>query len=442
MAVPIVEEEQGNVVVHGKHIWSDGIKNSTEHFICEEKHVMPQGADEIKNIQMRERTKSSSCIVRFTILSCVLTVLKTWIKDENKKIIIDNEYEDGYKPRHRPKLKKKFPNNKKDWIHRFVKTFQFLPTPVIYQICMLYSQDYNKYIDERTKLNSQMKDSMQFEWSRLSTFANYPMTEVSVIRLAGAGFFYEGNDDEVTCYFCGLRHGHWNSKDNPKELHRKQSPNCSYVISMNVNDTSLAIHESLAIPETIGYGACGNQEDVENMHAMDRNKQSDERQNIPAKTNGCYSETNDTSISRNINQKSDEVNLPCPVPRTETITPARNLTSIPTNCTKASPDDTSNQLSFQSRPTEMFSSRNDTTGLIRVPRNYSEQVLLETPLTVSTQSSTSHSEATNMGVCIDKPKYPKYAIRTTRLTSFTNWPSYLTQTPENLAIAGFFYTGK
>ena len=109
MAVPIVEEEQGNVVVHGKHIWSDGIKNSTEHFICEEKHVMPQGADEIKNIQMRERTKSSSCIVRFTILSCVLTVLKTWIKDENEKIISDNEYEDGYKPRHRPKLKKKFP---------------------------------------------------------------------------------------------------------------------------------------------------------------------------------------------------------------------------------------------------------------------------------------------------------------------------------------------
>jgi hypothetical protein len=45
-----------------------------------------------------------------------------------------------------------------------------------------------------------------------------------------------------------------------------------------------------------------------------------------------------------------------------------------------------------------------------------------------------------MGVCIAKPKYPKYAIRATRLDSFKMWPRNMKQSPEELALAGFFFT--
>lgn len=58
----------------------------------------------------------------------------------------------------------------------------------------------------------------------------------------------------------------------------------------------------------------------------------------------------------------------------------------------------------------------------------------------NTRDSNRHS-IVNLGICLEKPKYPKYSIRTRRLGSFENWPSYLTQSPVELRSAGFFYTG-
>lgn len=39
------------------------------------------------------------------------------------------------------------------------------------------------------------------------------------------------------------------------------------------------------------------------------------------------------------------------------------------------------------------------------------------------------------------PANPKYAVYEKRLQTFTDWPKDLTQTPEMLAAAGFYYTG-
>lgn len=41
----------------------------------------------------------------------------------------------------------------------------------------------------------------------------------------------------------------------------------------------------------------------------------------------------------------------------------------------------------------------------------------------------------------DRPKYQSYAILAARINSFTNRPTAMTQTPQNMALAGFFYTG-
>ncbi|XP_052061192.1 inhibitor of apoptosis protein-like [Mytilus californianus] len=46
-----------------------------------------------------------------------------------------------------------------------------------------------------------------------------------------------------------------------------------------------------------------------------------------------------------------------------------------------------------------------------------------------------------MGICVENPKYPKYAIRVSRLDSFKYWPTHLTQSPDEMATAGFFFTG-
>uniref|UniRef100_A0A8W8JHI4 RING-type domain-containing protein n=1 Tax=Magallana gigas TaxID=29159 RepID=A0A8W8JHI4_MAGGI len=41
----------------------------------------------------------------------------------------------------------------------------------------------------------------------------------------------------------------------------------------------------------------------------------------------------------------------------------------------------------------------------------------------------------------DRPKYPSYSVLAVRLSSFADWPSSLSQTPRDLAVAGFLYAG-
>ncbi|KAJ8314648.1 hypothetical protein KUTeg_006798 [Tegillarca granosa] len=46
------------------------------------------------------------------------------------------------------------------------------------------------------------------------------------------------------------------------------------------------------------------------------------------------------------------------------------------------------------------------------------------------------------GISRQQPRYPQYAIKTVRITSYRNFPSDKSQTPEELADAGLFYSGK
>lgn len=50
--------------------------------------------------------------------------------------------------------------------------------------------------------------------------------------------------------------------------------------------------------------------------------------------------------------------------------------------------------------------------------------------------------AKEYGINISKPKYQQFAIKDVRLKTFQNWPLSCNQRPEDLAEAGFFYSGK
>ena len=70
-------------------------------------------------------------------------------------------------------------------------------------------------------------------------------------------------------------------------------------------------------------------------------------------------------------------------------------------------------------------------------RNSENQTNVQTqPLSTSNPRSCPLS-----GIVFERPKYPSYSVIATRISSFQNWPSYLTQTPRNLSTAGFFYLG-
>ena len=65
---------------------------------------------------------------------------------------------------------------------------------------------------------------------RLQTFENWPSTHpIKPLRLAEAGFFSEGNGDEVFCFKCRQGLTQFEPEDDPWTEHAKYSPSCEFV---------------------------------------------------------------------------------------------------------------------------------------------------------------------------------------------------------------------
>ena len=79
-------------------------------------------------------------------------------------------------------------------------------------------------------------ESMRYETLRFSTFSTYPPNKPYSIRLAQAGFYYFGTNDEVACYCCGVRVSNWKEDDSPIDIHEIVSPRCEFIVNNgNVN---------------------------------------------------------------------------------------------------------------------------------------------------------------------------------------------------------------
>lgn len=71
---------------------------------------------------------------------------------------------------------------------------------------------------------------MAMEFLRLCSMHDYPSKQgPSLLRLAEAGFYYEGNGDELICFSCGVRNRNWSNGDSPREIHQRLSPGCKFL---------------------------------------------------------------------------------------------------------------------------------------------------------------------------------------------------------------------
>ncbi|KAJ1531810.1 hypothetical protein ONE63_000464 [Megalurothrips usitatus] len=71
---------------------------------------------------------------------------------------------------------------------------------------------------------------MNVEESRLRTFQNWPANAaVDPQRIAKAGFYYTGRGLEVQCFCCGGRLEDWNYGDQVMARHRRLTPGCPFV---------------------------------------------------------------------------------------------------------------------------------------------------------------------------------------------------------------------
>jgi len=82
---------------------------------------------------------------------------------------------------------------------------------------------------------SQLRD-MKFEEARLTTFQAWPSNaKVEAWKMAKAGLFHTGNDEEVKCTWCGCLLNNWQYGDQVMAKHRLASPTCPFIQNMSDN---------------------------------------------------------------------------------------------------------------------------------------------------------------------------------------------------------------
>ncbi|CAH1799476.1 unnamed protein product [Owenia fusiformis] len=82
------------------------------------------------------------------------------------------------------------------------------------------------------------------ESKRLGTFTNWPTSHhIKPVDLAEAGFFYQGDSDNVRCFFCGMGLGNWEEGDTPWEEHARWFYKCGYLKQVKGDDWIKAIRK-------------------------------------------------------------------------------------------------------------------------------------------------------------------------------------------------------
>lgn len=83
----------------------------------------------------------------------------------------------------------------------------------------------------------------------------------------------------------------------------------------------------------------------------------------------------------------------------------------------------------------------DVTGTVDLPEGTNGEVRQDSEVYLGeTQSNAAALQPDS--VPIYRPKFPNYQVESARLASFSDWPKSMKQTPQQMADAGFFYTGK
>jgi len=236
---------------------------------------------------------------------------------------------------------------------------------------------------------------METELYRLSTYQNFPMdSPVHPIRLAEAGFYYQGKQDEVTCFKCNFQHVNWTTDQDPFKIHSSMSSGCPFIKQHPKTDFTKG-HDILNSEGdlTLNIGACGDPKDMHkvsktNSESAFLDNGSECHENILTNiVHTCSVNTETADLNQHTNHNTEN---------------GITITSHP--CSQPSP-----QL----------------------------EALHQTAL-----PSYNQTMPNSIGITTARPKYQSFAIQSVRHASFKNWPSFLKQEPAELAKAGLFYEGE
>ncbi|XP_052097148.1 baculoviral IAP repeat-containing protein 7-like isoform X9 [Mytilus californianus] len=255
------------------------------------------------------------------------------------------------------------------------------------QLCPLSLTNYFESISSGTPVSH--GESMSNELLRVSSYSTFPRDiNVNLIKMAKTGFYYiDGR--RTKCFSCGVTHDKWKSGDDPVVIHRMLSPSCALV--------------------------------TENEPTLSSSAHQEERATVVSNNTGTTIDTR-TITRQDLNQSENA------------------SSSEPILQLSLSPNGASNNL--QER-LELYSStsRDRTSSATGNENSQETQTSIENNNATGTSSCQHNTEFESLGIHLEKPKYPNYACLTVRISSFEGWPSYLDQSPRQMAMAGFLFAG-
>ncbi|KAK3099619.1 hypothetical protein FSP39_007096 [Pinctada imbricata] len=279
-------------------------------------------------------------------------------------------------------------------------------------------REYYQELEKNPDLPIQQR--MKCDLVRCASFRSYPNSEISSMSLSKAGFYYEGNVDEVKCFECGLKHKHWKKGDDPFEIHIRMSPECSFIKNVAEEiDRHRQIDSQPSIP---------NQSIDPSTHLT-----SPQSTNAITGTSIAVSIGASSSVQLQESQSSNENDLPSSTRRPQhSRDPVNNMTG--------QRNDGSQNISTVSRNSNSPSGT-DRSQTPRRPSQITSQAITSPAVSTPAPKKSAAETLEPLGISIEKPKYPQYAVMATRLLSFRHWPKHKKQCPETLAKAGFVYEG-
>ena len=277
-------------------------------------------------------------------------------------------------------------------------------------------------------------ERMKYDLLRTSSFSNFPTNcPVSTLSIAKAGFYFQGNGDEVICFCCGIKHRNWQFRDDPVTIHRRISPNCCFIRSLELPRQS-SIERSDRDQGTLLYSRQAN---VGNKTPTVTQENETHESGVPVEYHTTNYESQNVNPQSNINYVDNSEGVSNSNVHTSSRTTNNDDRSISQQVQEGdSGAPYQSNVAGPSRDSNL-SAENDTSQNNTGDTNISSSSSNAPQATGSSAPSTLEP----LGISIAKPKYPQYAVLATRMSSFNNWPVDIGQRPEDLAKAGFVYEG-
>ncbi|VDI03747.1 Hypothetical predicted protein [Mytilus galloprovincialis] len=394
MAVPYTDDEIPNEKKN---------ENTDQNDDCEYKNQTEIQRLELQCIDIETNTKerkNNSLSVLFIFLLTLFSYSRI-IESNYKKHMMRNiarikvKWKTNTKISSPPQTK----HSKTKWIFdNIVRPLRSFPQNV-YHAYPFFPQDFSSFNQNDRKL--QISENMKFEGARFASFSTFPdIPGIYVTRLAAAGFYYTGTGDEVICQSCGAMYKHWKRNDSAIEIHKRISPHCSFLVDKIDKEKENQGASGSDIIEADNKGSIESYKSRYQTTVLgdDRTLENKVLQN----KDSCFSIVPDSAaVGSSIHKESASGN--------DNLS-ASNL--IKTNHSNSPTSSMSRIVTQEPASGNILHTGNSVTK--------------ETP---------------NLGICLDKPKYPKYAVISTRIDSYKHWPAHLTQSPDELSLAGFFFTG-